>query len=126
MTRSLSGVQTAIRRTTEYVIRAVRNVVRVRRVPSAERVVAVARGAKLQAESTALAQQPRVESGMHCLFRRWIWFSVVLPTVCMTEEDSIGRARGYKEEGSDMFLLWDGKRHQRRLHRSTRDTDSKD
>ena len=67
MTRSLSAVQTAIRRTTEYVIRAVRNVVRVRRVPSAERVVAVARGAKLQAASTARAQQPHVESGVGCI-----------------------------------------------------------
>lgn len=61
MTRSLSGVQTAIRRTTEYVIQAVRNVVQVRRVPSAEWVVAVARRARLQVALTARAQQPHVK-----------------------------------------------------------------
>ena len=67
MSRSLSGVQTAIRRTTGYVIQAVLNVVRVRRAPSAERVVAVARCAKLRAASTARAQQPHVESGVGCI-----------------------------------------------------------
>jgi hypothetical protein len=61
VTRSLSGAQTAIRRTTEYVIQALRNVVQAKRVPSAETVVAVARRAKLQAASTASAQQPHVE-----------------------------------------------------------------
>ena len=67
MTRSLSGAQTATRRTTGYVMQAVRNAVQVRRGPSAERVVAVARCAKLRAASTARAQQPHVESGMGCI-----------------------------------------------------------
>jgi len=69
VTRSLSGVQTAIRRTTEYVMQAVRNVVQVRRVPSAERVVAVARSAKLQPALTARAQQPHVKGTSLCIWR---------------------------------------------------------
>ena len=61
MTRSRSDVQIAIRRTTEYVIQAVRNVVQVRRGPSAEWVVVVARCATLQAALTVRAQQPHVK-----------------------------------------------------------------
>ena len=61
VTRSLSSVQTAIRRTTEYAMQAARNVVQVRRVRSAERIVAVARSASLHAALTASAHQPHAK-----------------------------------------------------------------
>ncbi|KAL2061851.1 hypothetical protein VTL71DRAFT_7229 [Oculimacula yallundae] len=72
------GVPIAIPQTTEYVILAPRNVVLARRVPGAERIVAVVRHVKLQAASIARAQQPHakgilvlgINKPLPCLYHR--------------------------------------------------------